>query len=71
MPDLAKYRKFIVAGVGFVSLFMKDILGLTFDDSITDKIAEGIISVAALAGVVALRNKTTVPEARESQRSML
>lgn len=69
--DLAKYRKLIVASVGLIALFMKDILGLTFDDSLTDKIAEGIISFFTMAGVFALRNKTTVVEARESQRSMV
>lgn len=69
--DIAKYRKLIAAFFGLVALFMKDILGLTFDDALTDKIAEGVLSVLTMYGVFALRNKTTVPEARESQRSMV
>lgn len=69
--DYTKYRKLIVASLGLIALFMKDILGLTFDDALTDKIAEGVMSVLTMVGVFALRNKTTVPEARESQRSMV
>jgi uncharacterized membrane protein len=69
--DLAKYRKFIVAIIGFGVLYAKEIMGIELDDGIVNKIVEGIISVLSLVGIFMLRNKTTVSEARESQKSMV
>ena len=65
--DLAKYRKFIAAA-GFAALYLKEVLGLDLEDGMLDKIVDGLMAALSLWGVIGLRNKTTVGEARESQK---
>jgi len=60
MPNLAPYRKLIVAAIGLGLMVGKQFFNLNVDDKNADTIVEAVISLLTMLGVYATSNAPKV-----------
>lgn len=54
---MSKYRKLIVAGVGFIAILLSDVFGIDVLLGVQDQVIEVIIMVATFAGIERVPNE--------------